>query len=144
MPEEAVFFGRSGAFGLALAAVYWFVSYEIAGTVLLAGFGLATGAAFLLLARSARRSRPSEGRTEPPTAGDAMAPHGGAAPERAPFEDEGGLIPLRSFAPLWVGLGLAVMSVALGFGLWFVLAGLVPLALGAGSWLAEVGREAEA
>jgi Cytochrome c oxidase subunit IV len=125
MPEEAVFFGRSGLFGLVVAAVYWFVSYEIAGTVLLAGFGIATGAAFLILARSAGRSRRSEG-----------------ARNSAPFEDEGGLVPLRSLAPFWVGLGLAVMSLALGFGLWFVLAGLVPLALGAGSWLAEVGREA--
>jgi hypothetical protein len=129
MPEEAVFFGRSGLFGLALAGVYWFLSYEVAGTVLLFGFGLATAAAFLVLARSARRTPPRDG-DEP------------GEEARAPFEDEGGLVPLRSFAPLWVGVGLAVMSLALGFGLWFVLAGIVPLALGAGAWLAEVGREA--
>lgn len=125
MPEEAAFFGRSGLFGLVLAGVYWFVSYEIVGTVMLAGFGLGTGAAFLVLARSARGARGSRG------------------PDAAPFEDEGGLVPLRSFAPLWVGVGLATMSLALAFGLWFVLAGLVPLALGAGAWLAEASREGE-
>ena len=123
MPEEAVFFGRSGIFGLVLAVAYWFVSYEVAGTVLLAGFGLATGAAFLVLGRAAR------GRD----VGEAAAP----------FEDEGGRVPLRSFAPLWVGVGLAVMSLAMAFGVWVVLAGVVPLALGAGAWLAEVGRESE-
>ena len=120
MPEEAVFFGRSGIFGLVLAVAYWFGSYEVAGTVLLAGVGRA---AFLVLGRAAR------GRD------------GGEA--AAPFEDEGGRVPLRSFAPLWVGVGLAVMSLAMAFGVWFVLAGVVPLALGAGAWLAEVGRESE-
>jgi Cytochrome c oxidase subunit IV len=136
MPEEAVFFGRSGLFGLVLAGLYWFASYEIVGTVLLAGFGAATGAVFLLLARSARRTPARH--AEPPEAAER------GRDEAAPFEDEGGLVPLRSFAPLWVGVGVGVMSLALGFGLWFVLAGLVPFALGAGAWLAEVGREADA
>ncbi|HEY2916003.1 MAG TPA: cytochrome c oxidase subunit 4 [Candidatus Limnocylindrales bacterium] len=131
MPEEAVFFGRSGVFGLVLAGVYWFVSYEIVGTVLLAGFGVATGAAFVILGRAARRA------TRAPQDGE------GSGEPSAPFEDEGGRVPLRSFAPLWVGVGVGFASLGLAFGVWFVLAGLVPLVLGAASWLAEVGREAE-
>ena len=42
-----------GVFGLVLAVIYWFVSYEVAGTVLLFRFGLACalGAARLLVVR---------------------------------------------------------------------------------------------
>jgi hypothetical protein len=132
MPEEALFFGRSGLFGLVLATIYWFVSYEIVGTVLLGGFGLATAAAFLVLGRSAREAA----RPEAPDA-SALPP----APD-APFEDEGGPVALSSAAPLWVGLGLAVIAFGLAFGAWFLLAGLVPLALGASEWLAaELRRD---
>jgi hypothetical protein len=41
VPEEVLVFARPAAFGLIVGAVYWFVSYERAGTVLLLGFGTA-------------------------------------------------------------------------------------------------------
>jgi hypothetical protein len=136
MPEEAAFFGRSGLFGVALAAIYWFVSYEIVGTVMLGGFGLATAAAFLVLGRSARGARLHARNTGKNGTDDALE-----TASEAPFADEGGPVPLSSAAPLWVGLGLAVMGLGLAFGVWFVLAGLVPLALGASSWLStEIGE----
>jgi hypothetical protein len=128
MPEEALFFGRSGVFGLTIAAIYWFVSYEIAGTILLGGFGLATAAAFLILGRSARKVRAGE------------ASDGSGTASEGPFADEGGPVPLSSAAPLSIGLGLAVIALGLAFGIWFVLAGLAPLALGASAWLSTEMR----
>ena len=38
LPEEVTFFARSAAFALVIATIYWFVSYEPAGTTLLAFF----------------------------------------------------------------------------------------------------------
>ncbi|HXG40643.1 MAG TPA: hypothetical protein VNJ28_06840, partial [Candidatus Limnocylindrales bacterium] len=39
-PEETRLFVRLAAYGLGIGLIYWFVSYETAGTVLLVGFGL--------------------------------------------------------------------------------------------------------
>jgi hypothetical protein len=128
MPEEAAFFGRSAAYGLLVAVVYWFVSYELVGSVLLLGFGIATGLVFVMAARSARRAPGPQAWEDP------LAPDG-------PFGDEGGPIPTRSLAPLELGLGLTVMALTLAFGPWFALAGLVPVALGAGDWLSSARRE---
>jgi hypothetical protein len=55
MPEEVRFFGRSAAFAIVVGIIYWFVSYETAGTVLLLAFGLAGVIATWLLWRDARR-----------------------------------------------------------------------------------------
>jgi hypothetical protein len=137
MPEEVKFFGRIGAYGLFIAAVYWFVSYEPAGTVLLGGFGLATGAAFVLLRRGARRPAVTrDGGADRPSDRSiaALAPDG-------PFGDESGPVPLRSLAPFEVGFGLAVMSLSVAFGIWFAIAGLLPLAIGAADWLGSANRE---
>ena len=53
------FFAFLGVFGLVLAVIYWFVSYEVAGTVLLFGFACTLGAARLLVVR--RTLRPAGG-----------------------------------------------------------------------------------
>ena len=133
LPEEVAFFGRSGIFGFALAAIYWFLSYELVGTFLLGGFGLATGAAFLLLRAGARR-----GEREPKHERDGAT--FADTPSPAPFEDEGGPVPRSSAAPLWVGFGVGVASLSLAYGFWFVLAGLLPILLGAADWLGGILR----
>lgn len=94
----------SGAFLLSAAAIYWFVSYERAGTILLSG----TAAATLVMAAYAwleiRRS---------PT----RAP--GDRDEADPGEGEGE--PIASFTvgspwPLVLGIGVAVLGAGLVFG----------------------------
>ena len=122
MAEEVAFFGRSGLFGFGLAIVYWFLSYELVGTFLLGGFGLATGLAFVVL-RGGSHAEPD-----------------GATPE-APFEDEGGPVQLSSVAPLEIGFGVAFSLLALAYGVWFLLAGLLPIGLGVADWLAAATRE---
>lgn len=121
MSEELAFFGRTGAYGIGIAAVYWFVSSDITGTVLLGMFGIATSAAFLLLLRTVW--------------------HSPLQHAEQPFGDEPGVVPLRSLAPLWLGAGVALAALGVVFGLWFFIAAAFPLAAGAGSWLGEVAGE---
>lgn len=129
MAEEVRFFGRLSVFALAVGIIYWFISYENAGTVLLIGFGVATGVAFLVLSRSGRR-------------GDSTAAMGtGSAGPDGPFGDESAPVPTRSAAPLAVGFGLAVIGLAGAFGPWFLLAGMVPLLIGAVDWLRSANSE---
>ena len=124
MPEEVAFFGRTAGYGLLIALAYWFVSYEVTGTVLLAGFGLATGVGFVLLWRRSRGAR-----------------RAGPIDADRPFSDETGPVPLRSFAPLELGLGIAVVGLGLVFGIWFVIAAAVPVAAGALEWVREARHE---
>jgi hypothetical protein len=121
-------------FGLAVGVVYWFLSYEVAGTVLLIGFGLATAviAAKLAVDRGPRRlARPVA------PAADAGSPD---AADR-PFADDTGRLPDATIAPFAVGAGVALAALGLVFGLAPVIVGLLPLGWGALTWLESANEE---
>jgi hypothetical protein len=127
-PAETRFFLFVGAFGLVLTAIYWVLTYELAGTVLLAGFGLGAllvGVVLLVARRGAGVSAPADGGTNP-------------------FGDESGRIPGETLAPLALGLGISLALTAVVFGPWLVVAGIVPLAWGAWTWLAGARDELDA
>ena len=48
--SEVTLFARMAAFGIIVGAVYWFLTYEVAGTILLSTFGLASAIALWGLA----------------------------------------------------------------------------------------------
>ena len=127
--EEIRYFGRLAVYALLVGGAYWFLSYEPAGTALLIGFGLATGAAFVVLRRGVRQEHPGTGS------------EAGTATSEAPFADESGPVPTRSGAPLAVGFGIAAVALAGAFGPWFIIAGAVPLILGAVDWLRAAEHE---
>ena len=127
--EEVRYFGRISAYALVVGVAYWFLSYEAAGTMLLIGFGLATGAGFLVLRSGARHAQGAD------AADDAAGQPDG------PFADESGPVPTRSGAPLAVGFGVAAVALAGAFGPWFIIAGAVPLLLGAADWLRSAEHE---
>jgi hypothetical protein len=129
--EEVRFFGRMSVYALLVGVAYWFLSYEPAGTALLIGFGLATGAGFLVLRPRSRRKA-----ARGDDAGDTHEPDG-------PFGDESGPVPTRSAAPLAVGVGVAAIGMSAAFGPWFLLAGAIPLLIGAADWLRAANRESE-
>lgn len=136
-PEEVRFFGRIALYALVVGVVYWFLTYETAGTVLLVGFGLCALFASLVLGHGARgvgagAGRPVGGRL--PTETD---------PER-PFVDESGRLPAPGLAPLGMGFGLAMAALGIAFGPWLVLAGLVLVAWAGLGWLRSVMAEHEA
>jgi hypothetical protein len=124
-PPEGRVFGFLGAFGVLVAIVYWFVSYEAAGTVLLAGFGFVTALIGLLLARVTRgRSRTS-----------VVPPHPEDAPDERPLQDESGRIPSPTLAPFALGMGLGIAATSIVFGPAPLLVGAPPALWGFVTWL---------
>ncbi|HET7028212.1 MAG TPA: cytochrome c oxidase subunit 4 [Candidatus Limnocylindrales bacterium] len=128
-PEEARFFGRSAVFALVIAVVYWFVSYEWAGSVLLFGFGLASAVMALFLGRAAAGQVARRREADPGDGAD------------GPFGDESGPIPNPTFAPIVFAAGLALVALGLAFGPWLFLAAVMPIVLGATSWLGSANAE---
>jgi cytochrome c oxidase subunit IV len=130
VPEEVRFLGRLAAYGLLIGVIYWFVAYEIAGTVLLLAFGLAAGFATIVLLLDVRRRRRGPLPRRPADwlglASDDSDP---------PFADEPATLPAGSGAPLEFGFGLAVAALGLVFGAWLVALGLVPIVVGATTWV---------
>ncbi|HEX5013566.1 MAG TPA: hypothetical protein VFV72_05330 [Candidatus Limnocylindrales bacterium] len=147
LSQETKVFLLMAAFGFIVAAIYWFVSYEPAGTILLAGFGLATAVIALLLARSdPTRRRAAAPRAEPPAPpttdiGQADTTVSGTEGIDRPFVDETGRLPDPTIAPFAVGAGLALAATGLVFGLAPVIVGALPLAWGAWTWLSSAGEE---
>jgi hypothetical protein len=155
-PQETRFFLFLGGFGIVLATIYWFLTYEVAGTVLLAGFGLGTGLLGIGLLRSrpgrvARAAAAGDGQSaaDDDTSATAQASHGGAADlpgggaagVDTPFETPLGRLPGETLAPLALGLGIALAITAVVFGPWLLVAGLLPMAWGAWTWLGAARDE---
>ena len=126
-PQETRFFLVIAGWAGALGVVYWFLSYEVAGTVLLAGLALATGALSVWLMRS-QRHRQRRAEAAAPEAGD------------RPFLDEEGRLPAPTLAPFAVGLGVALAALGPVFGVAPVAVGAVSFLWGTGTWL-RAGRE---
>jgi len=135
-PQETRFFAFIGVFGLVLAAIYWFATYELAGTVLLFGFGLAGAVAGirLIVARPRRAARGAAGEE----------PLGSTQGLDRPFLDEAGRLPDETLAPLAVGLGVALALTAVVFGPWLLVAGVLPFAWGGWAWLTSARAELDA
>ncbi len=146
-PQETRFFAFIGVFGLVLATIYWFATYELAGTVLLFAFGLAGSVAAVRLivsrpgrvARAAADAAPLAGAVGPE---DGEGIGGGTGGGDRPFLDEAGRLPDETLAPLAVGLGVALAMTAIVFGPWLLVAGALPFAWGAWAWLRERTRRA--
>jgi NADH dehydrogenase len=141
-PQETRFFLFMAIWGIGAAIVYWFVSYEVAGTVLLAGLGLASAVivARLVQLHHAAVVRERVGDTDlggarPDGSG------GGAGGIDRPFLDERGIIPDPSLGPFAVGLGAALMTTGLVFGIAPVVVGIVPFVWGALVWLRSARDE---
>jgi hypothetical protein len=100
-----------GIFFAVVLAVYWFTSYESAGTVMLFFtiiLGLLPGSYFLWWSR---RMRP-----RPEDREDATMEEGSGAV---------GSFPEQSIWPLCLGAGCALCALGLVFGLWFAIMGSV-------------------
>lgn len=111
--EGAIFVGIA-AFFLVLTGLYWFTSYEDAGTVLLfllVGLGAMPGTWLIWRSRNLpARLEDQEGATIEQGAGVV------------------GTFPETSVWPLVFALGISLAGVGLVFGLWFAVPG-IPLAL---------------
>jgi hypothetical protein len=120
--EVRVFFGVT-AFFVVIGVVYWFTSYETAGSVMLAAsalMGLVAGGSIWLLSRHAD-IRPEDRR-------DAEIADG-AGPV--------GIFPMQSIWPFAVGLSAAVFASGFAFGVWLILVGGVTFVLALFGYIAE-------
>jgi hypothetical protein len=135
LPEEIAFFARSAAYALVVAIAYWFLTYEVAGTILLGGFGVASAVLVgLLFWKRPRPAGPAGG------AGPSWSGPLDTAPD-GPFGNESGAVPAPTMAPLQLGFGLAVLVLTVPFGPAMALAAVVPLVVGAVGWLRAVEAE---
>jgi hypothetical protein len=145
-PQEVRFFLLLSAFGIVVGVIYWFVAHESAGTVLLLGFGAATGLIGLRLAVDPRsrlvRERAGLGAAETIATGEGTG--AGTGDVDRPFLDETGRLPDETIAPFAVGFGIAIAATGLIFGPAPVIVGLLPLGWGAWSWLSGARAELDA
>jgi hypothetical protein len=128
MAEEIVVFARSAVYFGVIGAVYWFLTYEVAGSLLLAGSAIASAFVAVVLRLGAR------GEARP------VADVPGGRPD-GPFGDESGRLPAPTAAPLGVGLGVALVVLGLVFTAALALAGAILLLLAAREWLRAVMAE---
>ena len=132
LPREILYFAGIGLYGSGIGIVYWLVTREVAGFVLLTTFGAASaGFALVLLASLPEGDRETSYEPDQP---DARRVEGA-------FGTLTGRIPSGSLAPLEVGFGIAVSSLSLAFGIWMLLAGIVPILAGAYGWIRSTERE---
>jgi Cytochrome c oxidase subunit IV len=124
--EARVFLGVTGFFAV-IGIVYWFTSYEDAGSVMLAacaGMGFLAGAAILVLSRDA-------------------APRAEDDPDASPAEGAGivDVFPIYSIWPFAVGLSSALAASGFAFGSWLVIIGGGAFAVSVICWILDVRRE---
>jgi hypothetical protein len=145
-PQEVRFFLLLSAFGIVVGVIYWLVAYESAGTVLLLGFGAATGLIALRLALdpASRLVREQARATAADTIPAGEGTGAGTGGVDRPFLDETGRLPDETIAPFAVGAGLAIAATGLIFGPAPVIVGLLPLAWGAWAWLSGARAELDA
>ena len=124
--EMRVFLGVT-MFFVVIGIVYWFTSYEDAGSVMLAAsalMGLVAGGSIWLLSRHA------PARVE--DRADATIAEGAGPVD---------VFPLRSIWPFAVGLSSAVFASGFAFGVWLVLVGGVAFVLSIFGYVLEARNE---
>lgn len=130
MPEEVRFFVRIAIFTIVITTIYWFVSYEEAGTLLLGGI-IASAVIFTGLAVVAvRGARP---RTRSPKG---LLGFDDSGPER-PLELTEDVFPTLSAWPIVLSLGATLVGVGLIYGAWLWIPGSALAVTAAWGWLTE-------
>jgi hypothetical protein len=124
-PEVTVF-ARMATFGIVVGIAYWFLTYEVAGSVLLSAFGLASALAAAAVYVGGRVGR-RRGRAQPES---------GATTAREP-------VPRPGWAPLGIALGLGAVALGGAFGPWLAIAGALIAVRSAKSWLDAAVEETD-
>lgn len=132
MAEEVRFFVRIALFTIAIGTIYWFVSYEEAGTVLFAGI-VASAVTFALVIAWKVRATRRGGRGIKAMLGFADLP------EDRPLHLDEDSFPAASMWPAAASLGLMLIGVGLIYGAWLWVPGLAIALSATWGWLTEAG-----
>lgn len=147
MAEELRFFLRLGLFAALVATIYWFVSYEVAGTILLAGLVFASGLFVVTVGRSIRSKRNDHTQEAGST-----KKVGGAMKRFVGFEEDSepaSSAPLalaeepvaRSSAwPILTAIAALLIGLGLLWGAWFWGPGLGLVILSAWGWSSQIRK----
>ncbi|MGH2699777.1 MAG: hypothetical protein ACRDJL_11365 [Actinomycetota bacterium] len=142
MAEEVRFFLRVAVYTLGITVVYWFVSYEIAGSMLLLSLGLAAVffvvVGLLLIRHSNKNAVP--GGTGP---GNALQrtlgfdePEGDTVTPPLGIEDD--LIPSSSVWPLVAAVAALLLGLGLIYGGWMWGPGAVLAVVALWGWVTQL------
>ena len=121
-PRETRFFAAVAAWGWLTAVVYWFLSYEIVGTVLLAALGLAASVFAIRLVLEARSGDPGADR-----------------PFQAPLR----AMPGETLAPAGMAIGLTACAAATIFGVAVLAVGVLTVIWAGIVWVTASTEELE-
>jgi hypothetical protein len=123
MRSEAFFYLGIMVVFAAIGVIYWFTSYEDAGTVMLAGTALmgVFAGGYLYL----------QSRKYPPRLED--------RPDATVAEGAGEVdtFPSGTYWPLVLAFGAAMLASGFVYGIWLVIGGLIFFAAGVGGWVLE-------
>ncbi|HEX2050999.1 MAG TPA: hypothetical protein VHJ34_10275 [Actinomycetota bacterium] len=147
MAEELRLFLRVALWGAGAGAVYWFLTYEWAGSVLT--LFLVLGAAFvavagLRLARAARRAPDPDKRGPVGAVANVVGfAERGDEGARPPLELDEEALPVASVWPLVGGVGATLAGLGILYGPWFWLPGALLGLAALRGWSTELRRPDE-
>jgi hypothetical protein len=139
--EEFRFFLRSAVYVVVAGVVYWFVSYEAAGTVLLLGVGLASAAFIALGLAFARRTDVGRDRRGLLGWANRVIGFSEAPDEPPPLEGGPEVVPLASAWPILAAAGATIAGLGLVLGAWLLVPGAVLTAAALLGWLVQLTSE---
>ncbi|HEU4480702.1 MAG TPA: cytochrome c oxidase subunit 4 [Actinomycetota bacterium] len=143
MNEELRFFLRTALYTGAIGIVYWFVSYEWAGTVMLA-FLFGAALFFVLVVGSTSRWAPRKGNGGEPRHGKLSLrsvigfEDEEPADSSGPLELQEDLFPTSSLWPLILATGATLLGLGLIFGPWLALPGLGIMTAAGLGWFTQL------
>ena len=146
MAEELRFFLRTAAYTAVIAVLYWILSYEWAGSVMLAFVAVATGlvvVVFFLAVQATRCQLDSGARGVLRRAGELIGRVVGFSEPRGPAGSEplaAGLepIPLGSVWPLVAAAAASMIGLGLVYGPWLLLPWVALAAVTVWGWITQL------
>ena len=146
MSEELRFFLRTAVYSAIIGTVYWFVSYEWAGSVLLA-FVVFSALSFVGVVAGTVRATRSE---IVPEESSGLGRLGGSVIRILGFEEHRGVatseplgsglepIPPGSIWPFIAGLASLLLALGLVYGPWALLPGIALVAITVWGWITQM------
>jgi vacuolar-type H+-ATPase subunit I/STV1 len=137
MAEEFRFFLRTAVWVVIAGVVYWLLSYELSGTILL-GALLVAILAFVGVGLALAQARPVPEGSGPRAWLNRVIGFHERPDAPAPLEAGAELVPLSSASPVISAAAIVLVGLGLIFGSWLIVPGVVLLVVGGIGWLTQL------